>query len=246
MNKLTLILFVVLITFSCQVQRKHKFSWNIEKEKIHNENRNDSTKRSMKCWETDLNYVSLKGEPMIEGVFPVPNYDLADSTFVGIGNSGSWKGIQIGDKTVISHSLYIKKCDVNREHIPEKEDEVYFTIVCLTDTVDLVKYRHTNVSNISRNHPHYTGQGYVKTKTNKVDFIAFLTADRNAYAIVNMRLFDLRIGRLVLIAPQKDGSLRSMQLDSGIRASKEMKNYIADLLQHNTQVIDFFNRTGNI
>ncbi len=159
---------------------------------------------------------------MINGVFPVPDYKYADSTFVGLGNSGSWKGLKLKDKTLIHHSFFVSRCDVNKKFIPTKENEVFFTILSLTDSIDTKKFKHTNVDITSRNHPHYTGQGFIKTKENQIDFTAFLTADRNEYALVNMRLFDLRIGRIILVAPQKDGSFRSLQLESPILSSQEM------------------------
>ncbi|MGB5667413.1 MAG: hypothetical protein WBM53_11225, partial [Maribacter sp.] len=199
MNKPFKIVFVLslLLFFSCNNQEKSDgFEWNIEKERIHNDNRNDSTTLSSKNWTLDAQNIRLNGRPMINGVFPVPNYDLADSTFVGLGNSGEWKGIILKDKTIIYHSLYVTKSNVNQEFIPDKPNEVFFTIVGLTDSIDTKKFTHTSVNITSRNHPHYVGQGFIKTKSNEIDFVAFLTADRNGYALVNMRLFDLRIGRI--------------------------------------------------
>ncbi|GAB5408530.1 MAG: hypothetical protein BalsKO_08950 [Balneolaceae bacterium] len=116
----------------------------------------------------------------------------------------------------------------------------------MTDSVDLKGYSHTKVFVSSRNHPHYVGQGFVKTKSNEIDFMSFLTADRNGYAIVNMRLFDLRIGRIVLIAPQKDGTLRSLQLDSEIMSSEEMDDHMKNLMSNDKTVIDFFTKKSNI
>lgn len=227
-------------------EKKTGFEWNLEKEKTHNDNRNDTTKWSSKNWEADTQNVEISGKPMINGVFPIPRYELTDSTFNGLGNSGDWQGFELKNKKIIYHSLYVNKNAVNREFINDKPNEVFFTIAVLTDTIDLKRYSHTNVSISSRNHPHYLGQGFVKTKSNEIDFISFLTADRNDYAIVNMRLFDLRIGRIVLIAPQKDGTLRSLQLNSPIMSSEEMDKHMKDLMSNDTKVIDFFIKEGTI
>ncbi|MFC0877123.1 hypothetical protein ACE01N_11035 [Saccharicrinis sp. FJH2] len=246
MNRIITYIFLVL-TFGCKVQEKEiEFKWNPEKEKIHNENRNDSTKWSSKNWESDTSDFELWGKPIISGVFPVPEYDLIDSTFNGLGNSGNWEGFELKGKKVIYHSLYVNKNAVNKEFINNKANEVFFTIAVLTDSVDLKGYSHTDVSITSRNHPHYVGQGFVKTKFNEIDFISFITADRNNYAIVNMRLFDLRIGRIVLIAPQQDGTLRSLQLNSPIMSSKEMDEYIENLMSNDKEVIEFFTKSDNI
>lgn len=98
---------------------------------------------------------------------------------------------------------------------------------------------------ISRNNPDYIGQGFFKTKTDEIDYIAFLTANRDEYAIVNMRLFNLKNGRIILIAPQKDGSLRSMQLETPILSDKELSDYINKILQQDNVKI-FFNNGNNI
>ncbi|WP_424001427.1 hypothetical protein [Maribacter sp. IgM3_T14_3] len=236
----------LILLIGCKGQEKREgFKWNSEKEKIHNQNRNDSTKLSVKTWNADIENIRLNDRPMVNGVFPVPDYDFADSTFVGLGNSGDWKGIKLKDKTIIHHSLFVTKSAVNQKYIPNKPNEVYFTILGLTDSVDTKKFTHTNVNATSRNHPHYSGQGFIKTKSNTIDFTAFLTADRKEYAIVNMRLFDLKIGRIILIAPQKDGTFRSLQLESPIMSSEEMDVYVKDLL-NDKKVMDFFTRAGNI
>lgn len=238
---------LLILAFGCKNhESKTGFEWNLEKEKIHNANREDSTKWSSKNWKVDTENIKIDGKPIINGVFPVPDYDLIDSTFNGLGNSGNWKGYDLKDKKIIYHSLYVNKNEINKKFIDDKPNEVFFTIAVLTDSIDLKRYSHTDVRITSRNHPHYVGQGFVKTKSNEIDFISFLTADRKDYAIVNMRLFDLRIGRIILIAPQKDGSLRSLQLNSPIMSSKEVDKYIENLMSNDKKVIEFFTKSENI
>ena len=241
-----ILLFCLVLVHGCQeLEKKKQFEWNLEKERTHNENRSDATKISQKTWKVDFQNINLNGKPMINGVFPVPDYNLVDSSFVGLGNSGDWKGLKIKGKTIIYHSFYVAKSNVNKDFIPDKPNEVFFTIIGLTDSLDTNKFTHTDVTISSRNHPHYVGQGYIKTKSNKIDFVAFITADRNEYALVNMRLFDLRIGRMILIAPKKDGTFRSLQLATTIMSSDEMDSYVRDLIKDNT-VIDFFTEPDNI
>jgi hypothetical protein len=97
---------------------------------------------------------------------------------------------------------------------------------------------------VSRNHPHIIGQGLFRTATSVIDYVAFQTADRNAYAIVNLRLFDLRAGRVVIICPQKDGTLRSMQVDAPVLASAEVKDFDAKLLK-DPRIVKFLDMPGN-
>lgn len=249
MKKLLVVinLLILFVAFNCIAQKKNnQFQWNLEKERVHNKNRSDSTKWSLKNWKADNQNKRVKGKPIIEGVFPVPDYNLADSTFNGLGNSGDWKGFELKNKKIIYHSLYVNKNNINDKYIPSKPNEVFFTIVALTDTVDTNRYTHTNISVTSRNHPHYVGQGFIKTKKNEIDFVSFITADRNAYALVNMRLFDLRVGRIVLVATKKDGTFRSLQLESPIMSSDEMNEYIQHLLSNDKEVIGFFTQPENI
>lgn len=89
------------------------------------------------------------------------------------------------------------------------------------------------------------GQGQFNTKDSKVDYIAFLTADRNNYAIVNGRLFNLRLGRTVLIAPQKDGTFRSMRIDSPLMSADDIRTYVDSLITE-PKVRSFFAAPGNI
>ena len=243
----SILLVLLILSVSCKTQEKEtKFEWNLEKEKIHNKNRNDSIKWGLKNWRNDTKNLTVTGNPIINGVFPVPKYELTDSTFNGLGNWGDWNGLQLEDKKIIYHSLFVNKNAVNREFIKDKPNEVFFAILVLTDSIDLKQYSHTNIHVSSRNHPHYAGQGFVRTKSNRIDFLSFLTADRNNYAVVNMRLFDLRIGRIVLIAPQKDGSFRSLQLDAPIMSNEEMDKHIKTLIANNKEVINFFTREGTI
>lgn len=118
-------------------------------------------------------------------------------------------------------------------------------IVMLTDFVDTTNFTHAGGHIISRNNPDYIGQGFFKTRKDEIDYTAFLTADRNEYAIVNMRLFNLKQGRIILIAPQKDGSLRSLQIKTPILDEKELSEYLDKMLTQEN-VKQFFRDPGNI
>ena len=96
------------------------------------------------------------------------------------------------------------------------------------------------------NHPDYLGQGFVKTKDNRIDYLAFQTPENNCYAIVNARIFDLKYGKTILIAPQKDKTLRFLQKNQGkIIASDSIKKYTDKLITEKS-IIEFFEHNGNI
>lgn len=249
MTKFFLYCFFSLVFFNGTAQQNNSkpFVWTLKKKQQHYKYRNDLTKWSRKNLAVDLkNLDSKKDEPFKEGVFPVPQYDLvAKKSFNGLGNMGSYKGIAFKNKTLVYNSFYVSKCLINQEYIPNKVNEVFFTIITLTDYIDKENYSHMDALVTSRNHPDYMAQGYFKTKKNIIEFVSFLTADRHSYAIVNMRLFDLNLGKVILIAPQKDGSFRSMQLSAPTLSSKEIKSFVQQTLKRK-KVIDFFTRKGNI
>ena len=97
----------------------------------------------------------------------------------------------------------------------------------------------------SRNNPDIMGQGRFETKDSQADYIAFLTVDRYNYAIVNGRLFNLRFGRTVLVAPQKDSTFRSMQIDFPLIGADDVRTYIDSLITK-SKARSFFATPGNI
>ena len=225
--------------------------WSKEKEAAHISRRQDSTTWDKEMLATDLQYQMEKTLlPFQSGVFPNPHYDLVgEGSFKGVGNFGLSGGddneLKLGDKTILYNAFYVGASEVNQAFLGEKKDEVFFQIMVLTDFVDTVNYSHVLSEVVSRNHPHYIAQGSYKTKASSIDYAAFITADRNAYAIVNMRLFDLNLGKTILIAPQKDGSFRSMQLPSPPLSKDDVEGYSKQLLLRE-EVQDFFNQEGGI
>ena len=219
--------------------------WTDEKAEEHYQNRNDSLKWDKEMFLNDLEYVNEESNnPIVSGVFPEPAYNLmGENSFKGVGSFG--KTIEFDNKNILYRSFYVKKSQLNKAKLLDKKNEVFFNIVVLTDTIDLKNYNLSSSYVISRNHPDYIGQGMFKTKKSKIDFVAFTTIDDNSYAIVNMRLFDLKFGKTILIAPQTDKSLRSLQVEMPIIEFEELEGYMSNLL-NKKKVIDFFTKKGNI
>lgn len=250
-----LFLFVYIICMeSCLNENKpdskaENNQWNVEKERKHLKNRQDSSTWDIEMFTIDLTMKDVENRPVKMGVFPVPKYALlGKDTFKGLGVSGNFRNFGKEGHHLIYNSFFVLRNKLIEENIPEdKPDEVFFTIVVLSDAkIDTIDYNHTQNLISSRNNPDYIGEGSIKTNESQVDYLAFLTAERHQYAIVNMRLFKLKYGRIVLIAPQKDGSFRSMQLDSEeVLSSGDVEKYIDRMLQKNS-VLNFFNAQGNI
>lgn len=254
--KYILMILTVISISGCSDNKTENLSkvkkfWTTEKEETHLLNRQDSSKWDMNLFNNDLqNMMEETDLPLESGVFPTPKYDLiGKGSFKGVGNFGyaGGKGFEkkIANKTILYNSFFVGASDVNRHFIGEKNNEVFFQIIVLTDFVDTINYTHLLSEIVSRNHPHYIGQGFYKTKNSKIDYLAFITADQNAYAIINMRLFDLNFGKTILIAPQKDHTFRSMQIKSPKISNEEIEDYTDKLLKQQ-DIIDFFTQSGNI
>lgn len=222
-----------------------KTGWNNQKREQHLNNRNDSTTWDNEMLDNDKQLIGV-GElgPFELGVFPVPKYELlGEGSFKGLGNTN--KDFKAGNKTVVMNSFFVAKNDINKERLGDKHSEVFFHLLVLTDTLDNENYNLNKNIAISRNHPDYVAQGFVKTKTNAIDYFAFDTAEGESYAIINTRLFNLNFGKTILIAPQKDGTFRSLQVKSPVLTSETIIKYTESILEEDT-MLKFFNEKGAI
>lgn len=200
--------------------------WDRQKRVEHLDRRMDSTAWDIQMLVDDQKEI-MEGDfgPFELGIFPEPKYHLlGKNSFRGLGSKGGQ--FKVNDKNIQMMSFFVGENTFNRERLDGKKDEVFFHVMILTDTID------TNSSIvISRNHPDYLGQGFIKTKSHKIDYLAFVTAENNAYAIINTRLFDLSFGKTILIAPQKDGTLRSLQLPAPQLTSDSVTDYTEKLIK---------------
>jgi len=215
--------------------------WGLDQEKAHVKRREDPATWDMRLFDIDKEDAKKgAGRPMVVGAFPVPRYDLAGKgAYAGFGAMGNidypWH-----DHYIAAAAFSVNRSSVNEAFIGDREDEVFFHILVLSDKKD----SSAGALVASRNLPHATAQGVIKTSKAEIDYVAFQTADRNAYAIVNMRLFDLRAGRVVIIAPQKDGTLRSMQVEAPTLESKGLKDFDAKLLKE-PRIVKFLDMPEN-
>lgn len=249
MRRILLYLTVLLAISSCakKVAESKSFNseWNLQKREKHLNNRKESA-----TWDHDM--LQSDGQdnltedfgPFELGVFPEPKYDLlGKGSFKGLGNqSGQFK---IEAKDVLMNSFFIGENELNKERLKGLKDEVFFQILVLVDTLDHENFNLSKSIVISRNHPDYLGQGFIKTKWNRIDFMAFKTAEHASYAVVNTRIFDLSFGKTILIAPQNDKTLRSLQIQSPRIPSDSLSKYTEDLIK-SEKIVRFFLDEGNI
>ena len=242
---LLIVLAIPCLTF-CSAQ-KNVLSWNKEKTLNHLANIGDSTKWDTVLLNRDRSANEERiAKPFRYGAFPVPKYELlGQGTFKGVGNGGNFTGISMYGKKILYSYFLVNKNSLIEKYIKDKPNEVFFAILVLSDFVDTVNFSHAGVQIISRNNPDYIGQGFFKTKDDEIDYIAFLTAERDEYAIVNMRLFNLKNGRFILIAPQKNGTIRSMQIQTPILSDTELESYIEKITKQEN-VMMFLKNKNNI
>lgn len=258
MNNCYTFFSLVLCSFwisSCTKQHKinhNPKTWTDSLFNMHLQDREDSSTWDQEMFQNDLNQTRPNAElPFTTGVFPTPEYNrIGKNSFKGVGNfafpGGKDMELYVEGKTILFNSFFAGKNRFNQAYMDSTDSsEVFFHILVLTDWVDTVNYSHLMSEVVSRNHPDYLAQGYYKTQNNRIDYTAFITADRNAYAIVNMRLFDLTKGKTILVAPQKNKSLRTMQIQSPKLSQKQVETYTKDLLKQK-KAIDFFTAQGNI
>ena len=207
-----------------------------------NEDKLDFKRMQKELLETD----SINKGPFTYGIFPYPDYDsISSKSFSGIGTTGNFYGINLEGKKIVYASFSENINTLNNYRVREN-NQIFFTILVLTDFVDEKDFTSMKSQIVSRNFPDVIGQGYIKTKSNKIDFTAFITLENEQFAIVNLKLYNLKYGNVILIAPQKDGSLRSIQVKNTRNITNESLKSNLDELLRKQEIIQFFTNTNVI
>ena len=247
-NSFLLLAFWLGMVCSCNTQdsgakapeSEEEYSWSLEQAKKHAADYNNPETWIQETLMMEIENLSLYPQddvPLHTSPFPTPKYDSP-------GNGNGPLEIEIGGKKIVGHNVIIGR-GPHSEHLFKNEGDKfisYFSIITISDGLGTPNPVHAS----SRNHPHYFSQGSLNTSSkNRVDWIAVQLADKGALAIVNGRTFDLRVGRLIMVAPQKDGSIRFYQKDAPCMNSNELDYYLQDL-KEDKHVIGFFAQAGNI
>jgi hypothetical protein len=253
MNKLILIM-VLLITIGCKEEESSlsnskinteetSQNWSYENAQQYNRSQFEEDKWDMKILKTELGYVDKDPWPTQPPInklpFPVAKY--------GKGYNGyASKGIElnIGEKQIkgASFAVSTNEYSIEPKHNPEKSNIIFFNILVLTD-----KPESENSSNSvsSRNYPHHTCQGRRKTSIGNVDWFAMHLATGVKFATISTKYFNLDFGQTILVAPQKDGSLRFKQMDLPMLSTDEIDGHLAKI-EGQKDVIEFFKKESNI
>lgn len=190
-----------------------------------------------------------EGLPIRYGAFPVPHYkSLGSYKGGGFVSNNMARSIpeyrmHIGEKEIFFGSFAIGDSQFYKE---EQRNKAFFTIISVIDTLSTENFALSTSKFISRNHPDYGGEGSLITNNDKIEYVAFTSPDKGSFAIVNMRLFHLEYGNIILIAPHKDGTLRSLQIKGSVPPEEKSFNYIKNEVLKREDVIKFFSAEGVI
>jgi|GEM_PF-1328699 len=246
MSSILLSGLIFLTPLSIWAQKKKKWSHQLEQQMLIY--RTDSSKWDYRLFKQDSPTDSIMAPrelfPFPNGAFPVPRYDLAGKFKYSGGEVDGYQKIFHGKKL---NGFYFSggKTEASKILLKKKNNEVFFAILYIRSDRDSSKDFKLSSNIFSRNSPDYTCQGYFNGNNVAVDFLAFLTPNRDAYAIVDMRIFNLNFGRLILIAPQKDRTLRSYQVIIPLLSSEEMEPYL-DKVLNRKDVKSFILKYGNL
>jgi len=195
----------LLFVWNTSAQNTAK-EWTYEDKKNYATRNADSTTLNMKMLKNDLSTKNTwPTKPAISNYpSPVKKYDWG---YCMLGNLT----LEMEGKTLYGKSIANAK-DAFRV-LKDTSDfyKVAFNILYLTDIDDVDKGSAAHVA--SRNYPHYFSSGTQKTTQGEIDWVQMDLADSSNFAIINQRYFDLQFGQTIVVVPQKDGSLRFLQLD---------------------------------
>jgi len=246
MRALFVYIFVLFICSCAQKQRvknqvpKSGNLWTYEDARLYNKNQFDTAK-----WDMDLLQEEIAWEmddwptqsPIEHLPFPVAKYRA--------GYASKSISLSIQDKkkegTTFATGTYNKYLEGIYD--PEKQENfIFFNILILTDLPDW-----ENASNgvYSRNYPHHTCQGRQKTSVGSVDWLAMHLATNEKFAVVNMKYFNLAFGQTILVAPQKNGSVRFKQIMLPNVSTFQIDKYVKEL-ESDSQTVAFFMEGNNI
>ena len=169
--------------------------------------------------------------------FPTPHYESPGNGNKSISTTAAGRSI-IGEHIMFAPGEHTTHLGVTHS----SEQIVYFTILTLADGTEADS--PTLVS--SRNHPNYLGQGsFNPTTTARVDWAVVQMANGSALAVVNGRVFDLNAGRMVLVVPKQDGSVRFYQFMAPAMSESEASQYVKTIM-NDQRAIDLISAPGNI
>lgn len=238
-------ILILLIFSSCNNQivkeraGNSKPIWTGEmlKERANNQNIPDSLDMER------LSKVSQYASQMWEKDVPIHFTAFPTLPYESSGTANEPITVDFQSKKLITESISLGKDKHNSHRFVDetKMDEIVFTIIVLSNEIDSNQTSFVS----SRNHPNYIAEGSIKSNDKPIDWVSIQNADDSAYAIVSMRLFNLNFGQVIIVAPQKDNTLRFLQVQREFLSSEDLNEYINELIKEE-KIKTFLTMEGNI
>ncbi len=229
-TKFWLAICCTIFALSPVVAQEKITEWTPELEERHLRDLQDSTTwdRDMMLFDLGNSYADM---PITVGAFPVPDYKRMPGTFHGLAMMTHTVALDNG-RTLFCPAFAVRRNALNESRVGEKDNECFCVVAVASDyPLDDENNSDARGIAISRNNPDIVGEGFVRLMQGRVDYVCFITASGDEYAVVNMRLFNLKNGRTILIVPQTDGSLRSMQVcHEKLLELKDIPDHISSIL----------------
>jgi hypothetical protein len=191
MNNMPKIILCFLIVF--QFGFSQNKNWKLKKLEEKSEAHLDSTKWNKTLFNQDRDTysefkVNFEDLPLQLSAFPVADYDysVATSPFEINIDSSYYKGIHIGN------------------YKDETSDDIVFGLTFIFKSPEKENKENSFIQ--SRNFPYLAAQGTFRVFDSKYDWVFASSPDGFSFLLINMKLFDLRFGKTILILPNEDGS----------------------------------------
>ncbi len=141
--------------------------------------------------------------------FPVPNYNyFYQDSFKGLQSFITYKNYN--GHTIVFFTAVSPKVS-NKQFT--NSFEILLSIGFISEFLPQDIFENVKINILSRNHPDYIFSGKIDNKFMKHEFVAFRTFENISFAIVNMKLFDLVNGNLILITPHEKGYFTFNQIN---------------------------------
>jgi len=127
------------------------------------------------------------------------------------------------------------------EDLDCKKIKCQLTLLVLTNDKESEEFTLVD----SRNFPYLTAQGTFKVTNNEFDWVFSASPDGFSHLLLNMKLFDLRFGELIIIYPQLDKSFLYEQIKDSPNNYADFEEFKAALI-NNQRVTTALNSKNNI
>lgn len=258
---------ILLLTNACTVKSQRigdnktdKTSWSEADEQWYAHRNDKSEDWNMGMFEQDVNSLAIVdsiGWPTKVAISPYPSPVAPYRKTVSTAGYALLGPARLNIEGRVIHGFHIGYSkDEYRAHLFTNEEDYYFDHFNIYILSNLVESESRAAAVISRNYPHFLSTGKQKTKQGSIDWVQMTLAGGDSFAIISQRYFNLKYGRTILVAPQKDGSLRFMQIEDSPGSYASVSNdpnaalrigqfkAVQQRLEGSSKVVEFFTNEG--